>query len=29
MLNGAIGTMMITSIWLQQGHNLSPLETGG
>ncbi len=28
MLNGAIGTMMITSIWLQQGHHLSPLETG-
>lgn len=28
MLNGAIGTMMITSIWLQQGHHLTPLETG-
>ncbi|WEF26300.1 MFS transporter [Klebsiella aerogenes] len=28
MLNGAIGTMMITSIWLQQGHHLSPLQTG-
>lgn len=21
--------MMITSIWLQKGHNMSPLETGG
>lgn len=29
LLNGAIGTMMITSIWLQKGHNMSPLETGG
>lgn len=28
MLNGAIGTMMITSIWLQQGRHLSPLQTG-
>ncbi|NOJ99370.1 MFS transporter, partial [Corallococcus coralloides] len=28
MLNGAIGTMMITSIWLQKGHNMTPLETG-
>lgn len=28
MLNGCIGTMMITSIWLQQGHHLSPLQTG-
>lgn len=28
MLNGAIGTMMIASIWLQQGHHLSPLESG-
>ena len=29
LLNGAIGTMMITSIWLQKGHNMTPLETGG
>lgn len=28
MLNGAIGTMMITSIWLQQGRHLSPFQTG-
>lgn len=28
LLNGAIGTMMIASIWLQQGHHLSPLESG-
>ncbi|MDR9892185.1 MFS transporter [Pseudenterobacter timonensis] len=28
MLNGCIGTMMIASIWLQQGHRLSPLQTG-
>jgi len=28
MLNGCIGTMMITSIWLQQGHHLTPLQTG-
>ncbi|MBB1199455.1 MFS transporter [Enterobacteriaceae bacterium 89] len=28
MLNGSIGTMMITSIWLQQGHKLSALQTG-
>ncbi|CBG89768.1 MFS transporter [Citrobacter rodentium] len=28
MLNGCIGTMMIASIWLQQGHHLSPLQTG-
>ncbi|MRS13350.1 MFS transporter [Enterobacteriaceae bacterium RIT691] len=28
MLNGSIGTMMITSIWLQQGHHLSPLQSG-
>lgn len=26
LLNGAIGTMMIASIWLQQGHHLTPLE---
>nr|EKU2859467.1 MFS transporter [Enterobacter roggenkampii] len=28
LLNGCIGTMMIASIWLQQGHRLSPLQTG-
>ena len=28
MLNGCIGTLMITSIWLQQGHHLSALQTG-
>src|SRR5690606_40025568 len=28
LLNGCIGTMMIASIWLQQGHHLSPLQTG-
>lgn len=28
LLNGAIGTMMIASIWLQQGHHLTPLESG-
>lgn len=28
MLNGAIGTMMITSIWLQQGRHLSPFQAG-
>jgi len=28
MLNGCIGTMMIASIWLQQGHRLTPLQTG-
>ena len=28
MLNGTIGTLMITSIWLQQGQKLSSLQTG-
>jgi DHA2 family multidrug resistance protein-like MFS transporter len=28
MLNGCIGTLMIASIWLQQGHHLSALQTG-
>ena len=28
LINGAIGTMMIASIWLQQGHHLTPLESG-
>ena len=28
LLNGAIGTMMIASIWLQQGRHLSPFQTG-
>ena len=28
LLNGCIGTMMIASIWLQQGHHLSALQSG-
>ncbi|MGU3412377.1 MFS transporter [Enterobacteriaceae bacterium C34A] len=28
LLNGCIGTLMIASIWLQQGHHLSALQTG-
>lgn len=28
MLNGCIGTLMIASIWLQQGHHLSAFQTG-
>lgn len=28
LLNGCIGTLMISSIWLQQGHHLSALQSG-